>query len=80
MKKTNANSEDLIKIAAENINKQISEADCEIDGCFNQKKTPTKYIINLKEAAIYAIVDQNVVTYYEAILKIFIQKKQTKKS
>ena len=78
-KKTNTNSEDLIKIAAANINKQISEADCEIDGCFNQKKTPTKYIINLKEAAIYAIVDQNVVTYYEANFENFYSKETNKK-
>ena len=78
-KKTNTNSEDLIKIAAENINKQISEADCEIDGCFNQKKTPTRYVINLKEAAIYAIVDQNVVTYYEAKFENFYSKETNKK-
>ena len=78
-KKTNTNSEDLIKIAAATINKQISEADCEIDGYFNQKKTPTKYIINLKEAAIYAIVDQNVVTYYEANFENFYSKETNKK-
>ena len=78
-KKTNTNSEDLIKIATVNINKQISESECEIDGCFNQKKTPTKYIINLKEAAIYAIVDQNVVTYYEANFESFYSKETNKK-
>ena len=78
-KKTNENSESLIKSATENINKQISEANCELEGSFNQKKTPTKYIINLKEAAVYAIVDQNVVTYYEAKFENFYSKETNKK-
>ena len=36
-KKTNTNSEDLIKIATVNINKQISESECEIDGTCQSK-------------------------------------------
>ena len=78
-KKTNVNSEDLIRVATANINKQIDEAEHELEGGFNQKKIPTRYVINLKEAAIYAIVDQNVVTYYEANFENFYSKETNKK-
>lgn len=78
-KRASEENEKEVKRASEELKRLVLQAEIDFDGDFNNKKTKTKYFININDISIICVKEENIITYYSAEFENFYSKETNKK-
>lgn len=78
-KRASEENEEEVKRASEELKRLVLQAEINFDGDFNNKKTKTKYFININDISIICVKEENIITYYSAEFENFYSKETNKK-
>lgn len=78
-KRASEENEKEVKRASEELKRLVLQAEIDFDGDFDNKKTKTKYLVNINDVSIICVKEENIITYYSAEFENFYSKETNKK-